>query len=118
MSAFTRQVEELVLLKYSLLPDEILEFLFSEEEITNKWNAAVEAQIHGDSNQSSVGSPARFSIKVQSKPLWFEVELQANYPDGTLESCIHVRGINLSRSQQDQWQQTIAKKLGEIPDSE
>ncbi|KIJ26819.1 hypothetical protein M422DRAFT_785125 [Sphaerobolus stellatus SS14] len=119
MATFTQQVEELVLLKCSLLPDEILEFMFSEERDTDAWNRVVEAQSNNDSSlQSLISTPARFALKVKGRPIWFEVQLPTEYPSCQLELCIGVRGFNISRGQQDHWQNVVKEKLAEISDSE
>lgn len=114
--ALMQQVEELVLLKCSLLPDEILEFVLSRNEDYEAWNEVVEKHSEGDLlvSPSRVSSPAHFAVKVRRIPMWFEIDFPNEYPLETTAFTTTVRGYDLSRAEQQRWQDIISKKRSQI----
>lgn len=112
--ALARQIEELVLLKCSLLPDEILEFVLYQEDL-QAWTQVVNAHSEGgDASPFHVSCPAHFSVKIQNIPIWFEVNFPDDYPLETTDFSVMVRGYNISRIEQQRWQDIIWNRRAQI----
>jgi hypothetical protein len=116
--SFERQVEELVLLKCSLLHDEILEFVFSRREDVEMWTLAVGESGGNISPLSHVSCPACFSVKINGSPLWFEVEASENYPEQLSNFKISVRADDISRAEQQRWQGIVQSERNKLGDME
>ena len=118
----SRQLEELNLLKCSLLNGEELSFIpfSSEAEI---WDALLDAYPDQLEAQSSPESSAKFQIKCSDFPIWFEVQLPTDFESsgssGSIPgSMVSVRGGEISRAEQERWQQIIKECSAEVHDSE
>lgn len=109
--ALAKQIEELVLLKCSLLPSEILEFVLPRSEDCVAWTQIVNAYSEGDYDlqPSFVPSPAQFIVKIQRIPIWFKIDFPDDYPLETPKFNMTVRGYNISRIEQQRWQNIILK---------
>ncbi|KAF8509752.1 hypothetical protein BU17DRAFT_98631 [Hysterangium stoloniferum] len=114
---FPRQVEELTLLQCSLLPDEILEFIFSRSEDFKTWTLAVGEPGGNTSPTSHVSCPAHFSIRIHGSPVWFEVEVSEDYPQEVSNFNVGVRGHNISRTEQQRWQDIVQDERSKIGDT-
>jgi hypothetical protein len=104
------QLEDIHLLRCSLLPGELLTFLDDIET----WSNLLESYPDITEIPNFV-SNARFQIQLHSARVWFEVELP-RLLYGTM-SVVHAKG-NIDRDQQERWQATVEQKLEEIKDSE
>jgi acylphosphatase len=115
--ALLKQLDELNLIRCSLLPGEVLTFLDDTQAWTNLLDA--HATWTGPSHQSMLVLP-RLQIKLESANTWFEVEIPRQYA-GDLQTCrptFSVKGENISRPEQERWQIIIEEKLDEIADTE
>ncbi|KAF8523566.1 hypothetical protein JB92DRAFT_3109991 [Gautieria morchelliformis] len=115
--AFAQQVEELVLLKCSLLSDEALEFVLSRHEDVEAWTQTINAHSEGETLPLHVSCPARFTVKIRDIPIWFEIYFPAEYPLETTEFEITVRGYNISRTEQQRWQDIIQKRRAQLSEA-
>lgn len=106
-----RQLEELQLINFSLLPDEELRFI----DGNSGWSEALEAYSVEPSSIPQLESTASFGIRLNGAKVWFEVTFSDT--DGQM-GAISVKGEDMSRSQQDKWHSSIAEKMEEISDSE
>jgi hypothetical protein len=112
--SLARQVEELVLLRCSLLPDELLEFVIPRSEDLEAWTKIVDAHSDGDLVPCHVPCSAQFTVKISGGHLWFEIELPSGYPLDTSEFNVTVRGYDISRTEQQQWQDTVREKRAQL----
>jgi hypothetical protein len=115
--AFAQQVEELVLLKCSLLSDEALEFVLSRREDFEAWTQIINAHSEGEMLPLHVSCPARFTVKIRAIHIWFEIYFPDEYPSETTEFEITVRGCNISRTEQQRWQDIIQKRRAQLNDA-
>lgn len=115
MTSNAMRLEELQLIQFTLLPEEVLTFLDDEGPL---WS-----QLLHDSNEGAAPSnsnswpstPPRIQVKPQSSKIWFEVQFS------TLDSplpAVSVKGENATRSVQERWRGIIQEKLDEIASSE
>ncbi|KAI0313428.1 hypothetical protein OF83DRAFT_534839 [Amylostereum chailletii] len=113
----SRCLEELQLLKHTLLPDEILTFLLPPDD-SAIWQRALEDPSASDTiDRSDLCSDVSFSVRLSgSKKLWFQILLSHAYPDVPPE--IHVKGEMLGREDQARWQDIIREKMLEVEGSE
>ncbi|KAK7695149.1 hypothetical protein QCA50_002339 [Cerrena zonata] len=121
-----RQLEELNLLKHSLLNGEKL--LFTDNADT--WNSLLES--HSDLSFSGNSpsqasktddlSPAKFRITAQGSPIQFEVTIPCEYNGSELSvdlsQCVSVRGDQISRTAQERWQNIVVECAAELSGSE
>ncbi|KAF5352751.1 hypothetical protein D9756_006243 [Leucocoprinus leucothites] len=136
--SLSRQVEELTLIRCSLLPGEHLTFLdFSSdlrlgtftsrnsaehtsdtseaETDVDKWERLISADSILDDDQLNdllMLSPAKFRLAVDGAKVAFEVDCQGY--DGECRSvneCIAISGDNLSRAMQEWWRERIKEGL-------
>ncbi|KAJ3774685.1 hypothetical protein FB446DRAFT_685721 [Lentinula raphanica] len=111
-------LEELQLIKCSLLPTEIFFFL----DHCNVWEQALDSYASSGYDQSleemNLSSPT-FHIGLESFNVWFEATLHLSAFEKQLrQHLISVKGENISRDQQEDWQRIIEEKLEEIGNSE
>ncbi|KAG5638932.1 hypothetical protein H0H81_008701 [Sphagnurus paluster] len=113
-----KQLEELQMIKFSLLQNETLVFL-DESEAWARWLADFEADSLPAVQQGPI-SPARVEIKVYDSPMFFVVEIPLGYSGnlGGAQPIFAVKGDQINRIEQDRWQRLIKDKLEEIADSE
>lgn len=120
-----RQLEELNLVKYSLLKGEELLFI----DNANTWEALLESYpnltlsgIPTAENKTSDLSPAKFRITAQGSPIHFEVTIPREYngsdPGLDLSQIISVRGDEISRSAQERWQHVVVECAAQLSGSE
>lgn len=114
---FLKQLDELNLIRCSLLPGEGLTFL----DDTHEWTALLDAHAMGTSisHETMFMSP-RIQIRLESADTWFEFEIPPQYA-GDLQICrptFSVKGENISRPEQERWQSIIEGKIDEIADTE
>jgi len=128
MAKLERQLEEINLLKCSLLQvqGEELTFIVPSGELDH-WGTLLEAfpDPHVDYQDESLypSSAARFQVKADESRIWFEVQLPQEYPGENLASdailsMISVRGSELNRSEQERWHEVMKENLAELADSE
>ncbi|EIW87429.1 hypothetical protein CONPUDRAFT_69642 [Coniophora puteana RWD-64-598 SS2] len=107
----SKQLEELNLIRFSLLPDELLVFVEDEE----KWMTLLDGYADDDeSRQDTPARPARFQVKSLSARMWFEITLAPGHPHdkSETEKSLHgvtVHGENMSQEKQQRWQGIISE---------
>lgn len=129
-TTLSRQLEELNLLKCSLLPGETLSFV-PPSESASRWTALLQA--YSDNSEDDFRravnelelEPARFHVKVEGIRIWFEVELPRAYEGGALalrdggeRITVSAKGADLGRVDQARWNAIIKESIGELQDSE
>jgi hypothetical protein len=141
MLSLSRQVEELMMIRCSLLSGEHLTFLDSHltwnpvwdndsrtyvketqtestETEASKWERLIAT--HSIADDSTVSehmdiSPARFRVAVDGAKVSFEVNCQRY--DGeckTVNECMSIKGDNLSRAMQELWRERIKEGLNRV----
>jgi hypothetical protein len=112
MSPNTGRLEELQLIQFTLLPEEILTFLDDEGSV---WSHLLE--IYGEDASADFSWPnsaPHIQVKSQSS-IWFEV----HFPTANNSNpSVSVKGENITRSEQERWQSIIQEKMDEIAASE
>ncbi|KAJ6479208.1 hypothetical protein C8R47DRAFT_1137327 [Mycena vitilis] len=109
MTSNAQRLEELQLIQFTLLPEEVLTFLDDE--------GLVWAQLLRDYAEDPVDSaipwpstPPHIQVKPQSSKIWFEVRFPA--PDEPIP-LVSVKGENATRAEQERWQRIIQDKMQE-----
>ncbi|KAJ7077589.1 hypothetical protein C8R43DRAFT_1053699 [Mycena crocata] len=107
-----QQLEELQLIQFTLLPDELLTFLDEEGPVWSQLlhDYCEDASVGDFGNSPPPTVPPHIEVKAQY-PVWFEFDY-ARYP------CPSIKGDNISRSEQEHWQKIVQEKLDEIGGSE
>lgn len=145
-----RQLSEVQLIQYSLLPDEHLTLLGSDwdhnlddnDHDSEFWKRAFEscaeyelpAFLESIDLDIAAASPVWFEIKVDGANIWFRVSLPPAKPSGLSQGdgpsepevsvdrrqvpTISVKGENITRAEQEYWQDLIVEKTKEIDGSE
>ncbi|GLB43703.1 putative protein of unknown function (DUF1115) [Lyophyllum shimeji] len=116
--SLTKQLEELQLIRCSLLPDEVLLFLDDHDTWTNLVAAQTDAAtISRDQRPTSA---ARVQVKVDAAKISFVVGIPLNYSGNIAEAApmFTVKGDEISRLEHDRWQRVIEESLKEIGDTE
>ncbi|GBE77610.1 hypothetical protein SCP_0104900 [Sparassis crispa] len=130
-STLSGQLEELHLLRCSLLPGESLTFDPSED--TDHWCELLDAYAE-DPEQVTARAPstlplARFAVQLEEANVWFDVELPAAYraatgaadaenPDAPVLPRVSVKSLYLAREEQARWQAAVQEAMVEVRDSE
>lgn len=113
-----RQVlEEVHLLKCSLLPGELLVFL----DDRTGWNDLLESYtLDQDCELTDHSSTAaHFQVKLESSSaVWFDVELPQDYGAGGHMASVAVKGDHLGRAEQERWQGIVSNAQRDVQDSE
>ncbi|KAJ7696721.1 hypothetical protein B0H17DRAFT_929133, partial [Mycena rosella] len=111
------RLEELQLIQFTLLPEEVLTFLDEELQDPPVWSRLLRDYAEGtlDSNSSFPPTPPHIHIKPQHSTIWLEVLFPT--PDNPTPS-VSVKGENVSRGEQDRWQDVVREKLDEIAASD
>ena len=122
-------LEEIHLLKCSLLPGELLEFT----EQAALWNDLLDAyaldadcdcdallaQGIPDSDSCVQQGPSHFQVKLEAADVWFDVALPHEYGAGPGElPLVSVKGDHLGRAEQARWQAIVAEAEAACSDSE
>ena len=125
-SILSRQLEELSLLKHSLLPgEEIVPVIPSGHR--DGWQALLESwQEDGETAdlERAVHAlpPAHFRIQAGGVDVWFELRIDEQYDGRALQGetgyTVSVRGETLGRKDQEAWQAFVKEKMEEVQDSE
>ncbi|KAH9897705.1 hypothetical protein C8Q73DRAFT_663623 [Cubamyces lactineus] len=117
--ALHKVLEEIHLLKCSLLPGELISF--SEDAAV--WDALLEtysADPDAELPESIRQRPLHFEVRTEENDVWFDVELPLEYGSEGDESIpsVAVKGPNLGRAEQQRWQAVVAEALDEVRGSE
>ena len=125
-SILSRQLEELSLLRHSLLPGE--DFVpFTPSDNQDGWQALLESwQESGDTADLERAAhalpPAHFRIQAEGMDVWFELRLGDEYDGGSQQGepkyTVSVKGDTLGRKDQEAWQALVREKMEEVRDSE
>ncbi|KZT02047.1 uncharacterized protein LAESUDRAFT_745174 [Laetiporus sulphureus 93-53] len=125
----SRQLEELNLLRCSLLPGEKLIFVPSSNNADLSWSDLLDSYSENNIGPESERrtseavkslQPVHFQIRADNSDTYFDVEL-SSYDGSSLEESrvtVSVKGEHLGRRDQERWQSIIKDKLGELQDSE
>ncbi|KAJ3512545.1 hypothetical protein NMY22_g15304 [Coprinellus aureogranulatus] len=106
-------LEELQLIQCSLLPGESMEFV--EDAVFWDDTLSGSAKVDPDDPEAmKKASMAIFTLKVDTKPVWLQVTMYMQ-SEGYL---ISVKGDNLSRREQERWQEIIKEKEVELEGTE
>ncbi|KAI0640148.1 hypothetical protein C8Q77DRAFT_1165126 [Trametes polyzona] len=115
MPSTRNALEELHLLKCSLLPGELLTFT----EDSSEWETLLDAYAADpELEPPAVKYPARFEVRAEGEDTWFEVGFLEDYKEGSLMPSIAVKGDHLARAEQERWQSFIAEAMEEVRGSE
>lgn len=114
-----RVFEELQLISCSLLPGEVLTFLEDCDGWTDALHSYGTIGYHESLEKLRLASPS-FRIGLEDFNVWFETSLSLETGTWTTSqrSSVSVKGEDISRAQQETWQDTVKEKLEEIGDSE
>ncbi|EJF67342.1 hypothetical protein DICSQDRAFT_165165 [Dichomitus squalens LYAD-421 SS1] len=108
MTSLRKSLEEIHLLRYSLLPGELLEFT----DQAALWNELLDAYaLDPDCEIGCEPQGAHFRVKLEaSSDVWFDVELPTDYwtAEGKGQPRLSAQGDNLGRAQQERWQEIVA----------
>lgn len=114
--ALLERLEEIYLIRCSLLPDEIFSFLL-DEQATREWVDILEKKEYLDLDEEYLStkdlSRCQFEVNVISAQISFLVSFPSSYPGESLPE-ISVKGDYLSRSDQQRWQSLIEENLDEF----
>ncbi|KAH7886395.1 hypothetical protein F5I97DRAFT_1275052 [Phlebopus sp. FC_14] len=129
-STLDSQLQELQLVRCSLLPGENFSFVLPPGDALT-WSSLLERATSGPSADLDLenASPypscqAQFQIKLSGARIWFEVELpkphnkpyspEAHHKD----TSISVKGVDISRDIQEHWKTLVREKWSEVENSE
>ncbi|PSR72035.1 hypothetical protein PHLCEN_2v12101 [Hermanssonia centrifuga] len=107
-----RQLEELNLLKCSLLPGE--ELIFNDPAV---WESLLDTYPDSPTTDFTLpASPACFQVKTNDSPIHFEVELPREYGESLGQSLprISVKGDEITRVEQERWQLLVKEQVSEL----
>lgn len=118
-----RKLEELHVLKCSLLPGEQLVFV-PRSDGTDFWGTLLES--YADDPEVSLdpsvdSDPIHFQLKVERIPVWLEVELHSEYGGSDIRDGlvrVTVRGANMGRTEQERWNTIVKESIHELQGSE
>lgn len=122
----SRQLEELSLVKHSLLPGEDL-IPFTPSDNQDGWQALLESwQEDGETADlervAYTLPPAHFRIQAEGVDVWFELRLDGDYDGGAQRGSpgytVSVKGETLGRKDQEAWQTFVKERMDEVRDSE
>ncbi|KAJ7146412.1 hypothetical protein C8R44DRAFT_757371 [Mycena epipterygia] len=113
MNVSSRQLEELQLIQFTLLPEEVLTFLDEEGPI---WSRLL-YDYAGDSQPGALpATPPRIQVKPHHSKIWLEAQFPA--ADSVDIPRVSIKGENITRSEQESWQSIIHEKMDEIAASD
>ncbi|THU93589.1 hypothetical protein K435DRAFT_779787 [Dendrothele bispora CBS 962.96] len=126
-SHLEKQLEELQLIKFSLLPGEILLFL----DHCKVWDDLLEIYSSGDVNKLPGNEDMEelpqvtFQVSLESWNVWFEVTFSKTYTGfnnvddaGRSRSNVSIKGEDITRAEQEEWSNLVKEKLTEIGETE
>ncbi|OSD00876.1 hypothetical protein PYCCODRAFT_1478893 [Trametes coccinea BRFM310] len=116
MPSLRKVLEEIHLLKCSLLPGELITFT----EDAAAWEALLAAYATDPDAEPAPASeqPVHFSVRTEDSDVWFDVTLSSGYGEEGSVPTVGVKGEHLGREEQQQWQATVAEALEEVRGSE
>ncbi|KZT73423.1 hypothetical protein DAEQUDRAFT_762325 [Daedalea quercina L-15889] len=126
MSILSRQLEELNLLKHSLLPGEQLIPIPHTLERPDDWAALFGSYPESvdPSRLEEVAqtlSPAHLRVQMNGVDVWFDIRLDEGYEGGRPGPAgytVSAKGETLARKDQGAWQAFVREKMEEVQDSE
>ncbi len=107
-----RQLEELNLVKCSLLPGE--ELIFNDPAV---WESLLDTYPDSPTTNFTLpASPACFQVKTNGSSIHFEVELPKEYGEslGKTLPRISVKGDGITRVEQERWQSLVKEQVSEL----
>ena len=118
-----QQLQELHLIRSSLIPGEQFSFVLPPED-ADVWSSLLENQAYDTTPTTDPDSipdselhstppqpcQARFSVKVRGSQVWFEIQVPSNSAHFRCAD-VSVKGENISRDQQEFWQSTVRQKM-------
>ncbi|KAI5885279.1 uncharacterized protein SCHCODRAFT_02593693 [Schizophyllum commune H4-8] len=112
-----RQLEELELIRCSVMPGEVLTFVDDHD----RWLAlldrfSAERTIPADDDIPVL--PISFKVWVEGHDLRVYVSLPVDYPEVSKLPNVAVKGTTISRAEQDRWTSLIRERLQEASDNE
>ncbi|KAL1672776.1 hypothetical protein EV122DRAFT_294653 [Schizophyllum commune] len=112
-----RQLEELELIRCSVMPGEVLTFVDDHD----RWLAlldrfSAERTVPADDDIPAL--PISFEVWLEGHDLRISVELPVDYPEVSKLPNVAVKGTTISRAEQDRWTRLIQEKLQEASDNE
>ncbi|KAF8204250.1 hypothetical protein K438DRAFT_1819434 [Mycena galopus ATCC 62051] len=112
-----QQLEELQLIQFTLLPEEILTFLDDEGPVWSRLldDYGEDAAVGEAANFSWPSAPPHIQVKPRLSKIWFEVQFPSLHNPAP---SVAVKGENVTRAEQERWQNVIQEKMGEITTSE
>ena len=121
----TRQLDELQLIKYSLLPNEILQFI-DDSNSDSAWERRLDEHnmsVASSDEISCLGAPhirpAEFLIKINGQAkLWFQVQMPDLGGGSSQIAVVSIKSDYLSRAEQERWQDVIREKQREVEGAE
>lgn len=116
----SHQLEEIQLIKCSLLPNELFTLVLPENN-KEDWLTLLQRDSFGPSDTRSESiihpsSPCRFKLEVLGVPLHFEIEIPKDYP--LTPPLVYVRGDSIERPLQEKWQKIVSENLEEVQKEE
>ncbi|KAH9950977.1 hypothetical protein B0H21DRAFT_818806 [Amylocystis lapponica] len=127
-TALFHQLEELHLLKCSLLPGESLVFDPHFED-GGLWGDLLEQYSYDPeeclSHAPDSFTPAQFQVRIEHAKMCLEVFLPPSHKSGVASGAttgtdpvVSVKGQDLNRSEQERWQLIVSERLNELRDSD
>ncbi|KAI0334037.1 hypothetical protein GY45DRAFT_1359273 [Cubamyces sp. BRFM 1775] len=112
-------LEEIHLLKCSLLPGELISF----PEDAADWDALLDvysADPDAELPEALQQHHVQFQVRAEDSDVWFDVELPPEYgiEGGESIPSVAVKGPSLGRAEQQRWQTAVAEALDEVRGSE
>ncbi len=108
-------LEELHLLKCSLLPGELLSFT----EISAAWETLLDSySLDPDAELRALHHAVQFEVRAEDSDVWFGIELPPGYKERGTMPIVSVKGHNLGRAEQERWQTVVAEAIEEVTGSE
>ncbi|OJT09570.1 RWD domain-containing protein 2B [Trametes pubescens] len=104
-------LEELHLLKCSLLPGELLSFT----EILAAWETLLDSySLDPDAELRALHHAVQFEVRAEDSDVWFGIELPPGYKERGTMPIVSVKGHNLGRAEQERWQTVVAEAIEEV----
>ena len=110
-----KQLEEIHLLRCSLIPPELFVFVLPPED-HEQWTRLLQRYTEDGETPDAHWQPTstcRFEVRIESVSIWFEIELPRGYP-GVEGPNIFVRGKNLQRAEQEKWKELVCDRLKQV----
>ena len=116
-NSIARQLEEIHIISCSLLPGESLSFSLAADD-ARAWQTSLE-RYPDYTDLLLPTTAAQFEVKVAGSSLWFEFIIAEDYGlAGQFHFDVSVRGENVTRKEQADWENLIVERRGELGSSE